>query len=440
MIRRPLCAGTVLGVMALAACSADQDATPPTTAQVADVTSPTTSMMTTEPPSATTTATSTTSPAVPSTTILPTTVPTTTVPTTTAPVGSTAEEIVRILADDSLTGRDNLTLGGRLAREAIVDELSSFAEPLTGLDGFEQAFPDGVNVLGVIPGTDLADEYVFVGGHYDHLTECRDPTPDDVICNGAADNATGVAAALTIGRRIAASAPRRSVVIALWDAEEDGLLGSRFYVANPVVPLDATIVSVNFDLIGSNLLPSLATTTLRFGAETGGEALVAASTAAADEIDLDVIALSDAFGQGRSDHAPFAAAGVPIVYFGDATNGCYHSVDDEPDRVDFGKLEQQIAIGEALVAELVNTDEAPEFDSERPVVAFSDAVALRDLVAAAEPDHDLLDIDDAGAPAVLARLDAIVAAGPDEFDDADVGAVLGDAARLIEALAATRCP
>ena len=105
-----------------------------------------------------------------------------------------------------------------------------------------QPFPGGTNVVAVIPGTDLADEYVVVGAHYDHLgNSCRVPpgSPTDTICNGATDNATGVAAVLPIARSIAAqpTKPRRSVVLALWDSEEDGLLGSLFYVQNPLVPL-----------------------------------------------------------------------------------------------------------------------------------------------------------------------------------------------------------
>ena len=73
-------------------------------------------------------------------------------------------------------------------------------------------------------------------------TTARGDGTDDQICNGATDNATGTAVALAVGQAIAASAtpPRRSVIVALWDAEEDGLLGSAAYVANPLVPLAQT--------------------------------------------------------------------------------------------------------------------------------------------------------------------------------------------------------
>ena len=95
------------------------------------------------------------------------------------------------------------------------------------------------NVIAVLEGEGpLANETVVIGAHYDHLGNvCGDVSPADNICNGATDNATGVAAALAVGRSIAAGPqPRRSVVIALWDAEEDSLAGSAAYLASPAVP------------------------------------------------------------------------------------------------------------------------------------------------------------------------------------------------------------
>ena len=101
-------------------------------------------------------------------------------------------------------------------------------EPATA----RQTFDAGTNLLGLIPGHDLADQYVIVG------------------------------------------APRRSVIIALWDAEEDGLLGSAAFVANPVVPPAQTVAYVNFDIQGTNISPSLRDLTVLIGAETGGPNLV----------------------------------------------------------------------------------------------------------------------------------------------------------------------
>ena len=106
----------------------------------------------------------------------------------------------------------------------------------------------------------------MVGAHYDHLgSSCPTAVAGDTICNGATDNATGVAATLAIGRAIAAQSkpPRRSVILAFWDREEDGLLGSQFYTQNPLVPLADTVGYVNFDIQGANLLPTPAQHHLR---------------------------------------------------------------------------------------------------------------------------------------------------------------------------------
>src|SRR4029453_12694788 len=141
-----------------------------------------------------------------------------------------------------LTGRDDGTEGSRLAQDVLVDQLTEFAEPVPGGDGYRHAFGGGgTNVLGLIPGGELADEYVVIGAHYDHLGSGetgRPSGPGDDICNGATDNATGVAEVLEIGRSIAADdePPRRSVVIALWDREEDCGGGSVASLPHPPAP------------------------------------------------------------------------------------------------------------------------------------------------------------------------------------------------------------
>src|SRR5262249_45917959 len=129
----------------------------------------------------------------------------------------------------------------------------------TGDDAYAQHFVQsgqtGTNLLAVIRGRELPNEYVIVGGHYDHLDSRSDATgqcssrgtPGGAVCNGATDNAAGAAAVLAVGKalRTLPEAPRRSIVLALWDAEEDGLLGSLYYVDHPLVPLAQTVAYVN---------------------------------------------------------------------------------------------------------------------------------------------------------------------------------------------------
>lgn len=352
-----------------------------------------------------------------------------------------------MLASDELGGRDNSTEGSRLAQEYLISQLQEFARPLPGgvpgTDGFGFEFDGGTNLLAVIPGSDLADQYVIVGAHYDHLgSSCAETSSTDSICNGATDNATGVAVALEVGRSLASGAepPRRSVIIALWDREEDGLLGSAAYLTDPPVPLAATVAYVNFDIQGANLSPALRGSTLVVGAETGGPNLVRAVQTASAESSLTTAAFSLVFGQGRSDHANFVTEGVPSAFFTDANPPCYHTVGDDLSIVDFPKLEQQIAMAEALASDLATTDMPPTFAPGAPVVGYGDAVSMRQVLAAAEPDFGKLSPDDeAAAKQFLADLTSIVDAGPDAFDEMVVGTLLSGAARIVAAWASGGC-
>ena len=367
--------------------------------------------------------------------------------TTTVPAGvdtSRTEEVVGTLASDEFGGRNDGTEGSRLAQDYLEGQLAEFSEPIPGADGYRFPFVDGgVNLIGMIPGGALADEYVVIGAHYDHVGEdCRRIGTGDDICNGATDNATSVAEVLEIGRSIVADgeAPRRSVIIALWDREEDGRFGSIAYVNDPPVPLEDTIAYVNFDNQGSNLRPALADLTIMVGAESGGPNLIEAAQSATEASTLDTRALNLLFGQGRSDHATFAAAEVPTVFFTDATGPCYHTTDDEVAVVDFSKLEQEIATGEALTRDLATTDAVPEFDLDAPGASFSDAESMLGLLEQVESDlGDFSAEDEAATQQYLTDIRAMVDAGEGQFDDAALQTLLGGAVELVEALTHGEC-
>ena len=356
------------------------------------------------------------------------------------------QAVVEALAADEMDGRDNQTPGSVLAQEYLIGQLSEFAEPVTdgasGADAYLQPFAEGANVLALIPGGDRADEYVILGAHYDHLgTQCRGSDPEDGICNGAGDNAAGVAAVLEVGRLLAADdePPSRSVILAFWDAEEDGLLGAEAYVADPEVPLDSTIAYLNWDIQGVNLAPSVADVTIMVGAETGGPNLVAAAKAATSASSLQTVPFSLLFGQGRSDHAVFASAGVPTVFFTDANSGCYHTTQDDTDVIDFDKLGQQILTAEALTRDLVATAAVPAFVAGTPPATFEDAESMLSIVSQGQEDLGLLPGYETAGDQFLADLEAMVAAGPDAFDDQAVGTLLNGSVGLVEALASSEC-
>jgi len=105
------------------------------------------------------------------------------------------------------------------------------------------------NVVGILPGTSSPNDYVLYSAHWDHLGHC-DAVKGDGICNGALDNASGVAGLVALAEAQAKAGPaKRSVVFLSVTAEEAGLLGSRYYAEHPVYPLSHTVGGVNMDVL-----------------------------------------------------------------------------------------------------------------------------------------------------------------------------------------------
>jgi len=349
------------------------------------------------------------------------------------------------IAGDATQGRDNDTPGSTLTQQYLIGQLKRFAVGLdgskTGDDAFKQPIPLGTNILALIPGTDLADQFVVVGAHYDHLgSGCRSSDPNDHICNGATDNAAGVANALAIGRALAQArhAPRRSVILAFWDREEDGLLGSEYYVQHPLRPLAQTVAYVNYDIQGANLLPSLRRDTLAIGAESGGAALQSLVAAAARG-PLLTHELSAIFGEGRSDYVNFIGAQVPTVFFSDATGPCYHTAQDQLDIVDFRKLSFQALIGIQTVRALAAG--APvTFQADTPLATYDDVLALLGIANRAMVDLDRFPPDQQQTLLTFRNVVTFVAAmGRDQFGPAGAGAVLASAAAVVQILNTGPC-
>ena len=361
--------------------------------------------------------------------------------------GCTVLDVAK-LAQDGLKGRDNDTPGSALARAYLIQQLKPIARGLntaaSGDAAYLQTIAGGTNVVAVIPGTDLADQYVVVGAHYDHLGDsCTTGScTQDTIFNGATDNATGVAATLAIGRAIAAqqTKPRRSVILALWDREEDGLVGSHHYIDHPLVPLAKTVGYVNYDIQGSNVLPSLRNTSFAVGAETGGARLQQIVSDAIAAQSLDTAMLSSIFGQNRSDYVNFINASVPTVFFTDATGPCYHTVDDEIEVVDFDKLDVQIATGLGVVRQLASTASPPAFTAGTPLATYDDAVAAGALINRAYADLGRFSAADQQAlTQIKADVQRLVDEGRAAFGSDDVGVLLGDAARFVQIISHGTC-
>ena len=353
-------------------------------------------------------------------------------------------DIVSVIADDIYLGRNNNTAESTAIQAVLIDALSQLADGLnsaeTGDDAYRQPFSTiatGTNLLGVIPGTD-PNEYVMVGAHYDHLGFSG---PD--IFNGATDNAAGTAIVLAIGAAIQTlpTPPRRSVILALWDAEEDGLLGSLAYADSPLVPLAKTIAYINVDLLGANLLPSLRNISFAIGAESGGATLQSLVEAAVMQESVGTRQLSRLFGQDRSDHANFIDRGVPSVFFGDATGPCYHTPGDDITVVDFEKLREQSQIAFRLVLELAETVAPPSFvPTSLFAGTYQDATVISAIINGAITDLSLFSpTEQAMLLAAQADAQAIVDAGEGAFDVTALATIANVALTALAALATLEC-
>jgi Zn-dependent M28 family amino/carboxypeptidase len=168
------------------------------------------------------------------------------------------------------------------------------------------------NVLGRLPGRTRPNETILYGAHWDHLGVGAPDARGDSIYNGAVDNATGVAAVLELARVFAATPrPDRSIVFAAWTAEEKGLLGSEYYAANPVYPLETTVAGFNIDAL-SPTGPARDVLVVGYGQSELEDHIERALRAENRVIARDPHPEAGYFF--RSDHFPMAKRGVPMLY------------------------------------------------------------------------------------------------------------------------------
>jgi aminopeptidase-like protein len=272
---------------------------------------------------------------------------------------------VAYLASDQLQGRKTPSPGLDLAADYIADQFRK-----AGLEPIFQTLPlpkhkSARNVAAILQGTDpvLRDEYVILSAHYDHI---------GFAFPGANDNASGVASVIEIATALAASPekPRRSILFLAFAGEEEGLLGSYYYVAHPLVPLKHTVVEINLEQLGRT--DEQTGQKLRAFAMTGtsksnlvrftNEAVNAEGVAIYHRRDED-----DFFN--RSDNFPFATKGVvdtTIVVAFDYPD--YHKSGDTIDKIDFDNLAVVDRGIMAAVRKLANAADRPTWTHAKPLL------------------------------------------------------------------------
>lgn len=280
---------------------------------------------------------------------------------------SSAEATINFLASDELQGREAGFHGSRVTSEYIVSLLQwmgvssladSYFQPFDAYrkerqkKGRLEVHPDSIaklkqevhqklsmrNVLGMIPGKNTK-EYVIVGAHFDHLG--IDPVLDgDQIYNGADDNASGVSAVLQIARAFLASGqqPERNVIVAFWDGEEKGLLGSKYFVQT--CPFLSQIKGyLNFDMIGRNNKPQQPKQVVYFYTAAHpvfGDWLKEDIRKYGLQLEPDYRAWENPIG--GSDNGSFAKVGIPIIWYHTDGHPDYHQPSDHADRLNWDKI------------------------------------------------------------------------------------------------------
>lgn len=225
-----------------------------------------------------------------------------------------------------------------------------------------------VNIVAKVPGRDpaLAAEHVLFSAHQDHDGE-RYPVDGDAIWNGADDNATTSVALLAIGRAFAASPGRRSALFVWHGAEERGLMGSRWYVKHPTVPLRSIVAVLNGDMMGRND-PKVAALLGAVPPHRNSPELVEMAhqaNQAVSQFEVDSSWDDPNHREGwyyRSDHLPYARAGIPAIFFSTLLHPDYHTPFDNPDRIDVTKLTKMTKWMYATGRSVAERDAAPAVD------------------------------------------------------------------------------
>jgi hypothetical protein len=225
------------------------------------------------------------------------------------------------------------------------------------------------NVLGLLEGTDLKDEYVVLTAHYDHVGKRNDTT----IYYGADDDGSGTTGILELAEAFveakkAGKGPRRSILFMTVSGEEKGLWGSEFYSNNPVYPLEKTTVDLNIDMIGrtgSEYLKSDDSTNYIY--IIGDDKLSSDLAVITDQVNntYTKMKLDRKYNDPndpnrfyfRSDHYNFAEKGVPIIFYFNGTHADYHRPTDTPDKINYPMMAKRTQLVFYTAWEMANRNE-----------------------------------------------------------------------------------
>ncbi len=291
-------------------------------------------------------------------------------------------QAVEYLASQELGGRYPATAGDTLASEFIVRQLRGLKlKPIVKAKKNKKYFHDFTygktekrtthNIIAVLPGKDkrLKNEFIVVGSHYDHLgmggKDSGSRRPDTLgVHPGADDNASGDAVVLELAKYFKKVGSPRSIIFAFFGAEEQGLVGSKFFLewmkqedAKRVnLPADnkGIVAMVNLDMVGR--MRGNAMSVSGTGTSSSFKGIV---ENVAEQNKLNVTCIPD--GYGPSDHASFVAVEIPVLFLTTGGHMEYHTPADVPSTLNYDGMQQTLEFSQELITRLANMPETPDY-------------------------------------------------------------------------------
>src|SRR4051812_4565755 len=269
---------------------------------------------------------------------------------------------VEVLADDVYEGRAAGSRSGHAAAQWLIQQLRPFQLMPAGTDGdFVQKFSDDCrNILVLQQGDDpqVQNEVIVVGAHYDHVGYGNSNNsfgPIGKIHNGADDNASGTSVMLEAIEALARSGlkTRRTILFAFWDGEERGLIGSRFWISHPTLPIERVKLNITLDMVGRLRDERLYIMGSRSG--FGMRRLFS------DPVD-NSLALDFSWDiKANSDHWPFIEQRIPIALLHTGLHSDYHRPTDDVEKINRQGLREICRYLFAALVHMANEERLPAF-------------------------------------------------------------------------------
>jgi Zn-dependent M28 family amino/carboxypeptidase len=231
----------------------------------------------------------------------------------------------------------------------------------------------GDNVIGIVEGSEMKDEYVFVTAHYDHLGIINGE-----VYNGADDDGSGTVSVMALASSFAKAkaeghGPKRSIVFMTVSGEEKGLLGSAWYVDHPTIPLAKIVCDLNIDMIGR--VDDLHQNAKEYVYVIGSDKLSSELHSINEGMNAKYtkMVLDYTYNDPndpnrfyyRSDHYNFAKNNIPVIFYFNGTHADYHQETDEVQKIDFPLMELRARLVFLTAWELANRTNRIVVDSNK---------------------------------------------------------------------------